>query len=285
MKASTSLSCSSCARQGSRPFLFTNSRPYRWTAWLKSLGSSLNGGGPVRVHVDKMPRRLLGVEPDIPPQVWIDRVFDDRRAVLLEKRPNLGRQERDRALEVYLVRLEAPGIRRARRGDDDDGDEPGNQSSHESHSVERLGYSRSAASRQSTSPAHLLAKHLGGEPIDGGAALPGFGPKSGLDAGLTQKLLARPAPLGRHLRKQQAPPRARLDDESVHGRSTIDSGSSGSMRSSGPRTETSTVSAVSSCGVTGAKRGSSLAASAAHRTTSVARSRHSSVPRQPRSSP
>ena len=67
---------------------------------------------------------------------------------------------------------------------------------------------------------------------------------------------------------------------------TMASGSTGSIASSGPSTETSIRRSGNSFGATGAKRGSSRAALAAHLAISSASdSRHSSVPRHPRSVP
>ena len=61
----------------------------------------------------------------------------------------------------------------------------------------------------------LLPEHLGLEPPDTGAVLPGILRQAGLAARLAEKLLAVPAPLGGHLRQQQPAAPPFLDHESV----------------------------------------------------------------------
>jgi hypothetical protein len=61
------------------------------------------------------------------PGVGIDDALDDRDAVLLEERPQFGRQERDRALHDEVVRFEAPGIgspRKPESGDQHEDEQP-----------------------------------------------------------------------------------------------------------------------------------------------------------------
>ena len=131
-----------------------------------------------------------------------------------------------------------------------------------------------------------VAEDVGGEAVDRRAATPGVGREARLDACLRQELLASPLPFGRDLRQQRvrAARRARRRGRAV--RSTMAPGSSGSIRSSGPSTDTSTSRPSSSAARTGWNRGSSRAALTATRATSSPRGRrHSSVPMQPRSCP
>ena len=130
-----------------------------------------------------------------------------------------------------------------------------------------------------------FSEYFRGEAVHDRAVFPGVGREAGLEARLAQELLRAPLPLGRHLRKEQAPVPSLLDDEAVQPDRQRAGRARGSMRSSGPSTETSSVNAGSSVAVTGGKRVSSLAASAAQRATSPARSpARSIVPRHPRSS-
>ena len=62
-----------------------------------------------------MPRPFLRVEPDIAPQVRVDRVLDNGDAILFEERSNLRRKQGDGSVEDVFVALEAPGRRRPRR--------------------------------------------------------------------------------------------------------------------------------------------------------------------------
>ena len=66
--------------------------------------------GAVGVHVDEVPRALLGPS-DRAPEVRVDAVLDDRRLELVEERTNLRGQQRNGARHDELVGLEAPGGR------------------------------------------------------------------------------------------------------------------------------------------------------------------------------
>ena len=58
-------------------------------------------------------------------------------------------------------------------------------------------------------------KHFRGEAVDDRTVFPGVGREAGLATRLAQELLGAPAPLGRHLRKEQTPVPSLLDDEAV----------------------------------------------------------------------
>ena len=72
---------------------------------------------PLPVDVEEMMRWFL-VEAGGPPGVWIDGALHDHRAIGLEHRPQLRRQQRDRAVHDELVRREPPCVRGRRHGND-----------------------------------------------------------------------------------------------------------------------------------------------------------------------
>jgi len=61
----------------------------------------------------------------------------------------------------------------------------------------------------------VLAEDDRFEPVDARAVPPGVRRQTGLGAGLREKRLGVPPPLGGHLRQQQAAPNPLLDDQSV----------------------------------------------------------------------
>ena len=115
--------------------MLTNSQPVAFDGLVEVARQLLEWRRPVRVHVEEVPRRFDRVETDVAPQVGVDGVLDDRRAVLLEERPYLRREEADGPVENVLVRLEPPRIRGLRSGEDDEGNERGYQPSHVGYSA------------------------------------------------------------------------------------------------------------------------------------------------------
>ena len=72
---------------------------------------------PIPVDVEKMIGRLLD-ETGGAPRVGIDGALDHHRAIRLEERPQLRRQQRDRAVHDEVMRGESPRVRGRRRADE-----------------------------------------------------------------------------------------------------------------------------------------------------------------------